>query len=144
MKPKQGDIVTVEYEGRLEDGTVFDSTAKHGEPLKFDLGTKQIIPGFNKAIAQLSKGEEKEFTISAKDAYGEKNEKFEQKVPKIHMPKDQEPEAGMMLLMKTPSGQQVPVIIKKVDEDTVTLDLNHPLAGKTLIFKIKLVDIEEK
>lgn len=138
---KKGDSIKVEYEGRFEDGTVFDSSKKHGTPLEFKVDSGQVVKGFDDAVTGMEVGEEKEFTIKPEQAYGEYNEKLKQKVPKDKLPPGHEPKEGMVLLLSTPQGQQMPVRIVAVNENDVTLDMNHPLAGKTLIFKIKILEI---
>ncbi len=143
MAVKNGNRVSVDYEGRFEDGEVFDSSmhGDHSHPLEFVVGEGQVIPGFENSVIGMNEGEEKEVKISPSDAYGELNDKLIHELPRKALPKDQEPKAGMVLMMKTPDGNQFPARITKVIGDKVTLDLNHPLAGKTLIFKIKLVKV---
>ena len=146
MKVEKGNVVSVDYEGRLEDGTVFDSS-KHGDhshPLEFEVGSGQVIKGFDSAVLGMEKDEEKEVTIKPEEAYGEPNPDLKQKVPRASMKLDREPEVGMMLGIATPDGRQAAVKICDVDAESVTVDLNPPLAGKTLIFKIKVLDIKEK
>jgi len=87
------------------------------------------------------KGEEKEVTIPSSEAYGEYNEDMKKDLPKSELPPEQEPKAGMTLVMTTPEGHQVPIKIAEVKDDVVVLDMNHPLAGKKLIFKIKILEI---
>jgi len=138
------DKVSLDYEGRLESGEVFDSS-KHGDhshPLEFTVGAGMVIPGFEQAVLGMEKDQEKEFTIESEQAYGSYNDLLKQKVPRNVLPQDQEPKEGMVLIVQTPEGQ-VPVKIIKVDKETVTIDLNHPLAGKKLIFKIKIVDVQK-
>ncbi len=142
---KKGDIVKVEYEGSLEDGTVFDCSANHNnQPLEFEAGSGKIIKGFDNAVLGMRKGEEKTIKLKPAEAYGDPNPALIQKLPRIHLPKEPEPKAGMMLIATLPNGQQIPARITAVAATEVTLDLNHPLAGKTLIFKIKVVDIKSK
>jgi peptidylprolyl isomerase len=143
MKVANGNIVQVEYTGTFEDGTVFDDSSKHGKPLEFTVGTGQLIKGFDTAVIDMVVGEEKEFTLTPEEAYGQVNDQLFKKIPRDQLPKEQDPKVGMMLGMQLPTGQQVPVLITEVDEKEVTIDLNHPLAGKTLTFKIKVVDIKE-
>ena len=140
---KKGSKVSLDYEGKFEDGTVFDSS-KHGDhshPLEFEVGAGQVIPGFDNAVIGMKEGDEKEFSIESKDAYGDPNPQLSQEVPRNLLPKEQEPKEGMMLVLGSPDGRQIPARITKVTEDKVTIDLNHPLAGKKLIFKIKIIDI---
>jgi len=142
MEIKNGYKVKVEYEGSFPDGEVFDSTKKHGgEPLEFVPGTGMLVPGFEKAVIGMKDGEEKVITLTPEDAYGDVNPEFVQEVPKANFP----PEAkeGMLIGLPMPNGQQIPAKIVKMGEETVTLDMNSPMAGKTLVFKIKVVGVEE-
>ena len=140
---KKGNIVTIEYEGKLEDGTVFDSSKNHDKPLEFEVGSGMVIPGFDKAVTGMKKGQEKEFSIESKDAYGEPRKELMKEISRSALPQDKEPKEGMMVVIGTPQGQ-IPAKIAKVTKDLVTLDLNHPLAGKKLIFKIKILEVKEK
>jgi len=143
---KQGHKVTLDYEGKLETGEVFDSS-KHGghsHPLTFTIGENKVIPGFEKAVIGMKVGEEKEFSINPEDAYGLRNEGLIQEVPKNALPPAPsgfEIKAGITLMMRTPQGD-LPVRIAEVKEETISLDLNHPLAGKKLIFNIKVLKVE--
>lgn len=144
MGAKEGDYVTVEYEGRLEDGTVFDSSQHddHNHPIKFTVGNHEVIPGFEKNVIGMDIDDEREFSIAPEDAYGEVREELLREFPRSQLPMDKEPQEGMMLGLMSPDGQQFPAKITKVTPEAVTLDLNHPLAGKRLIFKIHLTDIK--
>ncbi|MBW2977534.1 peptidylprolyl isomerase [Candidatus Woesearchaeota archaeon] len=142
MPVKEGDKVKVEYEGKLDDGTVFDSSEKHGgKPLEFQIGSKQVIPGFEKALIGMEKGEEKEIKLKPAEAYGDPNPELVKKIPKDKLPTDKELKPGMMLSIGLPTGQQIPARITEIGDKEVTIDLNHPLAGKNLNFKLKVVDI---
>jgi len=140
MTIKKGDKIKVDYTGTLDDGTVFD-TSEGKEPLEFEVGSGQIIKGFDDAVVGMKKGDEKEVTIKPEDAYGTANPELTKKIPKSQLPQGQEPKPGMMLAIATPDGKQVPVKISEVSDNDITIDLNHPLAGKTLTFKIKVVDV---
>ena len=140
MPVKQGDKIKVDYTGTLEDGTVFD-TSEGKQPLEFTVGEGKIIKGFDNAVMGMEKGEEKEIKIETADAYGDPKPDMVKKIPRDKLPPEQEPKAGMMLAMKTPDGKQFPAKITEVSDKEITIDLNHPLAGKTLNFKIKVVDI---
>lgn len=144
MTVKKGDKVKVEYTGTLDDGTVFDSSEKHGKPLEFEAGSGMVIPGFDNALIGMKKDEEKEVHIESKDAYGDPNPELVKKVPKDKLPTDKELKPGMMLGVGLPDGKQLPAVIKEVGDKEVTIDLNHPLAGKNLNFKLKVVEIESK
>ncbi len=138
---KKGDTVTVNYVGMFKDGTVFDSSEKHDSPLEFKVGSGQVIPGFENAVIGMKVGEEKEFTLQPKDAYGERNPELVQKVDRQKLPPDPEPKIGMGLVVASPNGQHRRAVITAVNDQTVTIDLNHPLAGKILKFKIKITKI---
>ena len=137
---KKGDKIKVDYTGKLEDGNVFDSS-EGKEPLEFEVGSGQLIKGFDDTVIGMKKGEEKEVTITKDNAYGDANPQLVKKIPRDKLPPEQEPKPGMMLGMATPDGKQIPAKITDVDDKEITIDLNHPLAGKTLIFNIKVVDI---
>jgi len=141
MEVKKGDKVKVEYTGTFEDGTVFDSSEKAGKLLEFEVGSGQIIKGFDTAVIGMEKGQEKEIKMGSKDGYGDYNPSLVRKIPKDKFPPEKEVKAGMMLALNAPNGQQIPVRVKEVTNSEVVLDLNHPLAGKNLTFKIKIVDI---
>lgn len=143
MAVKKGDKVKVEYSGTLDDGTVFD-TSKHGDhnhPIEFEVGSGKVIPGFENAVIGMKKGDEKDIKLKPEEAYGQHNPQLIKKIPKEQLPKEPEPKAGMVLAMKLPNGAQLPAKITEVTDKKVTIDINHPLAGKNLNFKIKVVDI---
>lgn len=144
MKAEKGSKVKVEYEGKFENGTVFDSSNKTGKsvPLEFVVGEGKVVKGFDEAVLGMEEGEEKEFKILPEDGYGKIRDDLKQEIPKTNLPQDKEPEKGMVLMLSNPKGQQFPAIIDEVKETTIVLDLNHPLAGKKLFFKIKLLSIE--
>lgn len=139
MTIKKGDKIKVEYTGTLDDGTVFD-TSEGKQPIEFEVGKGMVIPGFDNAVVGMKKEEEKEVKLEAKDAYGERNDQLLKKVPKEQLPKGPEPKVGMMVGLSTPQGQQIPAKITEVTDKEITIDLNHPLSGKTLNFKIKVVE----
>jgi FKBP-type peptidyl-prolyl cis-trans isomerase 2 len=137
---QDGSTVTIEYSLTV-DGQVVDSSQGRG-PLSYKQGQQMIIPGLEKALAGMKPGERKSVTVEPKDGYGDVDPNAEQKIPRTMIPQDTVPEAGMMLVMTTQNGQQVPVKIKAVDAENVTVDLNHPLAGKTLNFDVTIVKVE--
>jgi len=136
----KGDAVKVHYTGRLEDGTVFDSSANR-EPLQFILGDGNMIKGFDAAVHGMQIGEEKSVTIPCGDEYGEKREDMMLDIPMEQVPSDIKAEVGMELSLQNQAGHPVPVKVTYVDDIKITLDANHPLAGKDLIFDITLVEI---
>jgi FKBP-type peptidyl-prolyl cis-trans isomerase 2 len=146
MKVEQGDKISVEYTGKLENGEVFDSS-KHGDhshPIEFVVGNGMVIKGFDNAVLGMEEEEEKQIKISPDEAYGQPNPEMRKDFPRESLPPGQEPKEGMMLILSDPSGRQFPTKITNVDDEKITLDLNHPLAGKTLIFDIKIVNVEKK
>mgnify|MGYP003971357395 CR=1 FL=1 len=140
MAITNGNTVKINYKGTLDDGTVFDSSEGR-EPIEFKVGEGKVIPGFEKAVAGMNKGDKKTFKIECKDAYGEPNPMMIQKIPRDKLPADKEPQAGMMIGVGMPNGQQIPAKITEVSDKDITLDLNHPLAGKNLNFEIEVVDV---
>ena len=137
---KQGDTVRIHYTGTLLDGNVFDSSEGR-DPLEFVVGTGQIIPGLDSAMPGLNIGDKKRVEIACVDAYGPINPAARQQIPREGIPDDIPLDPGTQLQMQTPDGQAVPVTVVEVDEATVTLDANHPLAGQDLIFDIEVVSI---
>ncbi|HET8886900.1 MAG TPA: peptidylprolyl isomerase [Salinimicrobium sp.] len=137
---KQNDSVRVHYTGKLSNGEIFDSSLER-EPLQFTLGEGQIIPGFEKGVMDMKVNEEKTIEIPKDEAYGDVREDLIHEVPKDQLPQDIEPQEGMALVSRTPEGQEMNLVIKEVKEDSIIVDANHPLAGKDLIFDLKLVEI---
>jgi len=142
MVVKKGDKIKVHYTGTLDDGRVFDSSDGR-EPLEFVAGVGQMIKGFDAAVIGMKEGEEKEISIKPEDAYGAFNPDLIKTVPRDQLPPDQEPLVGMILVVSTAEGAQIPAKITEIDENTIKVNLNHELAGKTLIFDIKIVEIVE-
>ncbi|MBU0860688.1 peptidylprolyl isomerase [Loktanella salsilacus] len=138
---KQGDTVRIHYTGTLNDGTVFDSSTGR-DPLEFEVGSGMIIPGLDVAIPGMTVGDTKTVNIAADQAYGPVNDQARQAVPRADIPADIPLEVGVQLQMQTPDGQVVPVTVADVNETEVTLDANHPLAGKDLNFDIEIVEIK--
>ncbi|WP_300037861.1 peptidylprolyl isomerase [uncultured Roseobacter sp.] len=138
---KTGDTVAIHYTGTLLDGTTFDSSDGR-DPLEFVVGSGQIIPGLDTAIPGMTVGDKKTVDIPCDQAYGPLNPEMRQAVPRDGIPEDIPLEVGTQLQMQTPSGQAMPVMVVEVDEATVTLDANHPLAGKDLKFDIELMRID--
>ena len=138
---KTGDTVQVDYTGTLADGTVFDSSKERG-PLEFTIGSAQVIPGFNNAVIGMKVGEKKTVTIPADEAYGPHYDEMVIEVDREKLPSDVDPVVGMMLESTQKDGSKVVFVITDIsDNNTVTLDANHPLAGKDLTFEIELLKI---
>lgn len=138
---KQGDNVKVHYTGKFDSGEVFD-TSEGSDPLEFTVGIGQVIPGFDQALVGMQTGETKNIVIPPGEAYGEREEGLVQQIRRDQFKLgDFEPEVGMAIEMRTPDGQGIPMVITEMDDTTVTLDANHPLAGETLYFALNLVEI---
>jgi len=145
MAIKNGDRVVIKYEGKLDNGEVFDSSDKHGQPLEFEVGSKAVIEGFDNAVVGMEKGQKKEFEIPPEKAYGNAKTELKQEMSKTSIPQPaegQELKAGMILMASSPDGNQFPVKISEVKDESIIIDLNHPLAGKKLFFNIEIVDIK--
>lgn len=138
---KSGDTVRLHYTGTLTDGTTFDSSEGR-DPLEFVVGSGQIIPGLDKAIPGMGVGDKKVVKIPCAEAYGESNPEARQAIPRSEIPAHIPTEPGTQLQMQSPDGQVIPVTVVEVSETEVTLDANHPLAGKDLTFAIELVGID--
>ncbi|GFO59242.1 peptidyl-prolyl cis-trans isomerase [Geomonas silvestris] len=147
-KAKEGDRVKVHYTGRLDDGTVFDSSecseddcgCSHG-PMEFTIGGGEVIPGFENGVVGLEVGEAKTIHIPVDEAYGERIEEMVAQVPRSELPAELKPELGQQLEVTQEDGQVFQVLITDMDDTTITIDANHPLAGQALNFDIKLVEI---
>ena len=137
---KAGDKVSVHFTGSLEDGSIFGSTQKE-EPFEFIIGQKNVLPGFEDAVIGMEEGDEKEFKLEPSDAYGDHNPELTKEIPRSQLPPDEKLEPGMVLIMNLPNGFQINANITEVSDETITIDLNHPLAGKTLSFKVKILEI---
>jgi len=140
MQAKKGDAVQVHYTGRLEDGSVFDSS-QNRSPLGFTLGDGNMIKGFDAAVYGMAIGDKKTVTIPAVEAYGERRQDMMIDVPLSQVPPDIKPEIGLQLVLQGGGGQPMPVTVVDVTDEKITLDANHELAGKDLIFDIELVQI---
>lgn len=123
------------------DGQVVDSS-KEREPLSYVHGEGKIIPGLASELEGMKEGQEKSVKVNPEDAYGKKNTESFKEIPKSSLPEGLEPKTGMMLQMQGPQGQAVPVKVAEVKDESVILDLNHPLAGKTLNFDVTVVSVE--
>ncbi len=134
------DTVKVHYTGRLNDGTVFDSSVER-EPLQFTLGEGQVIPGFENAVIGMTAGESKTVTIAADQAYGPRRDDLILAVERDQFPPDITPEVGQQLQVRQTNGDVALVTVAEVGEAAVKLDANHPLAGQDLTFEIQLVEI---
>lgn len=137
---KQGDTVAIHYTGTLDDGSTFDSSEGR-DPLSFEVGSGQIIPGLDVALPGMQVGDKKTVTVASDQAYGPVRDEARQAIPREGIPAEIPLDVGVQLQMQTPDGQAVPVTVVAFDDATVTLDANHPLAGKDLTFAFEVVSI---
>ena len=137
---KSGDKVRVHYHGKLTDGSTFDSSEGR-DPLEFEVGSGSVIVGFDIGVTGMQVGEKKTVSIPVEDAYGPKQDDMIMEFSRDRFPEDMVPEIGMQLNMSNGAGQNFPVVIREIEETTVLLDANHPLAGEELVFDLELIEI---
>ena len=140
VQAKEGDTVKIHYTGKFNDGTVFDAS-KEEEPLEFVLGEGQVIPGVEEAVIGMNPEESKTTTIPPEKGYGQYHEDMVVDVDKSKFPEHIQPELGLELELKQEDGESVYVVVTNITDEEVTLDANHPLAGKDLTFDIQLMEI---
>ncbi len=137
---KNGDEVKVHYTGKLDNGTVFDSSTER-PPLEFKIGSGSVIPGFEQGVIGMETGDTKTITIPPEEAYGSRREELVIDAKNADFPEHITPSVGLRLQISQPDGNVANVMITEIKEDMVTLDANHPLAGQILTFDIELVAI---
>lgn len=137
---QKGQQVRVHYTGKLDDGTVFDSSAG-GDPLTFTLGSGEVIPGFDSGVTGLTPNETRTVKIPAKEAYGAHEPGMVVEIPKTELPPHLKLKMGQRVQMKGPNGGAIVVMVVAESETSLTFDGNHPLAGKDLTFDLQLVEI---
>jgi FKBP-type peptidyl-prolyl cis-trans isomerase 2 len=137
---RNGDTVKVHFTGRLENGEVF-SKPKEDEPFEFTLGSGELIPGFEKGIVGMEVGETKTITAPPEEAFGPRHKELIVDVEKTDLPENITPAIGEQIQIRQKDGNPIKVTVTDMNEDTVTLDANHPLAGNTLFFHVELVEI---
>jgi len=139
---ENGKYITVKYTGTLDNGDVFDSNVER-QPMEVLMGAGQLIPGFESQLMGMSLNEKKVFTVPSDDAYGPKDDRLMQSVPRSEVPKGMDIYLGMVVGFMTPDGQKVPARIVQLDDEQLTMDMNHPLAGESLTFEIEVVGISD-
>lgn len=137
---KAGDNVKIHYTGTLDNGSEFDSS-KGRDPLQFELGSGQVIAGFDNAVDGMQVGDSKTVRLDPADAYGEHHDQLVQSVPKDALPEDMKLELGMRLQSQSPDGQVMTLRVTQIADESITVDANHDLAGQALTFAIELVEI---
>ena len=138
----EGQTVSLHYIGTFDDGTKFDSSRDRGQPLTFQVGSGQVIPGFDTAVRSMTVGESQDVRIEAAEAYGETNPEAFQDVPRAIFDPEMELVVDATVYSQQPDGSQMMARIVEFNDETVRLDLNHPLAGKPLNFNIELLTLE--
>ena len=136
---KSGDTIAVDYTGKLENGEVFD-TSEGKTPLTFTVGTGMLIKGFDEAVIDMKKGDSKTVTIPPEMGYGPRNEEALVDVPRMHFPDEIPLEVGLELQLQDPNGRPVPAKVAEITDEVVKMDVNHFLAGKTLVFDITIAE----
>ena len=138
---ERGDTVAVHYKGTLSDGSVFDSS-EGGDPLQFTIGAHEVIDGFENAVIGMKTGDRKTQEIPADEAYGSHEDELVFHVPRSSMQGGLDVTVGDFVRVTLPDGQTAPMQVVGLDDEAVTLDANHPLAGKDLTFELELVEIK--
>ena len=139
-KVENGLYVSVDYKGTLQNGEVFDSS-QGGQPLEVQMGVGQLIEGFERELMGMSLSDKKKFTLDPEDAYGQRDDSLTREFARDDFPPEMEPQVGMTIALQTPEGRQMPAQITHLDDEKLTVDLNHPLAGESLTFEIEVVGI---
>ena len=134
--------LSIHYVGTLEDGTVFDSSRERGEPMTVTTGAGQLIAGFDNALTTMEEGETKTFTLEPEDAYGYHDPTRTADLDRTMFPEDFEFETGMQIPLSGPDGTPVLSTLLETNDATVTVDVNHPMAGKTLTFEVEVLNVE--
>ncbi len=143
QKAELGDKVKVHYVGKLSNGEVFDQTQQE-EPLDFEIGKGQLIQGFEQAVIGMEAGETKTEQVPYDFAYGERRDDLVLQLEKDKIPEHLNPQVGDQLEIKQDEGNNIPVVVKEITEEAMTIDANHPLAGQDLTFDLELVEISGK
>lgn len=139
---KTGNHVRVNFTGKLDDGTIF-ATSANGEPIEFTMGDNEVLPAIEEAVEGMEPGEMKTVRIAAEDAFGLRREDLVQEIPRDSLPNDMDVEVGQQLWVDDVDSEPVTVSVVDLSESTVTLDANHPLAGEDLIFDLEILDVSE-
>ena len=140
---ESGNFVKIHYTGKYDDGEVFDSS-KGCHPLEIHMGSSDLIPGFEKALLGMGVQDKKSFTLTASEAYGERDENLEMSFARDDFPEDFEPEIGQVIVLQSAEQGEFPATVKDINEGGILLDLNHPLAGKDLTFDVEVVEINDQ
>jgi peptidylprolyl isomerase len=143
QKVENGHFVKVDYTGMLDNGDTFDSS-RNSQPIEVEVGAGRVIKGFEDALVGMAEKEKKTVTLSPEEAYGHRKENLEQSFIRSELPEGFDPQVGQVLALRNPQGGQMPATVKDTDDEKVTVDLNHPLAGKSLTFEIEVLEINQE
>ena len=136
-------FVSVDYKGTLDNGEVFD-TSEGRQPLEFQVGASQLIKGFEDQVMGMSLNEKKTFTLTPENAYGVRDDSLKRSFARSNLPPEMKPEIGQIIGLQTQNGQHLPATIIEVNDENITVDINHPLAGQSLTFEIEIVGISDQ
>ncbi|MGQ9842220.1 MAG: FKBP-type peptidyl-prolyl cis-trans isomerase [Spirochaetota bacterium] len=139
----EGKYVAIHYTGKFDDGQVFDSSLD-GAPFEFQAGAGMVIPGLDRAVLGMKLDEEKDIVIVPKEGYGDYDDNLLYAFPLEEVQQQFKPEIGMTIGLQMDNGAQIPAVVKEITDDEVVVDMNHPLAGKTLHFHVKVVNISDE
>ena len=141
MPVQQGDRIRIEYTGYLDDGQIFDSTERHGFPMKLTVGEGVFLDVFEQALLGMEEGETKKIRLSPPEAYGEYRYEKIELIPREQLPTKNELEVGNLLILQDTDGNEIPTKVLEFTDTEVTLDFNHPLAGITLNYRVTIIEI---
>ena len=142
MNIKNGQRVCIHYTGRFANGNVFDSSVDRESPLYFVAGSGALLPNFEQAVCNMKVGEKKSFGLTSEEAYGPRQDDAVQSVPREHFSPEMDLKVGERISGKSPNGQPIQAKIMSVQDDSVTLDFNHPLAGVDITFDVEVLNVE--
>jgi peptidylprolyl isomerase len=142
-KVETGHFVKVDYTGKLDNGEVFHST-QNAQPVEIEVGAGRLIKGFEDALVGMAQNEKKSFDLTAEEGFGPRDENMMQTFNRSDLPGDFQPKIGDVVALSTPQGGQVPAKVKEMDDEKITVDLNHPLAGQDLSFDVEIIEINEE
>ena len=142
-KVETGHFVKVDYTGKLDNGEVFHTT-QNAKPVEIEVGAGRLIKGFEEALVGMEANEKKSFDLTAEEGFGPRDENMMQTFNRADLPNDFQPKIGDVVALSTPQGGQVPAKVKEMDDEKITVDLNHPLAGQALSFDVEIIEINEE
>jgi peptidylprolyl isomerase len=143
MQVEKGKFVKLCYTGRYEDGEIFDQTSAC-QAIEIEIGAGEVVPGFEDALIGMAPSEKRTFTLGPDQAYGDRDERLQRKIGRSNFPTGYQPQVGEVIAFRTPVGEQLPAMVKDADSETVTVDFNHPLAGKSLTFEVEVAEVNDQ